>query len=147
MRITICGSMSYIDKMLELKSRLESMDHLVKVPQIEIKNPEGQILTQQEYDQIRKSAHDTDRWVWDINQEAIRDHFTKITWADAILIPNYEKGGVKNYIGPNTLMEMGLALFLNKKIFLLNPIPDIPSKEEILGINPIIINGNLSNIS
>jgi predicted RNA-binding protein with PUA domain len=44
-------------------------------------------------------------------------------------------------------MEMGLALFLNKKIFLLNPIPDMPSKEEIIGVNPVILDGDLTKIS
>ncbi|MFC1653235.1 hypothetical protein ACFL1M_00105 [Patescibacteria group bacterium] len=146
MKITICGSMAKLNKMLELQKNLEKIGHAVKVPQIEIKNQEGELLTQKQYDSIRKTAKNEDRWVWDINREAMRDHFVKITWSDAILIPNYEKDDVPNYIGPNTLMEMGLALFLNKKIFLLNQIPDIPSKEEILGVDPVILDGDLSKI-
>lgn len=147
MRITLCGSMSSLGRMIDISHQLQANGHQVQIPQIEIRNPQGKILTQEEYDSIRKSASDQDLWVWEVNREAMRDHFTKITWSDAILVPNCEKGGVPGYIGPNTLMEMGLALFLNKKIFLLNPIPDIPSKEEILGIKPIILHGDLNSIS
>lgn len=146
MKITICGSMAMIDQMHEIGRRLEELGHQVKIPEIEIKNPAGKTLNQKEYDLVRKNANDSDYWIWEINREAMRDHFVKITWSDAILVPNFEKNGIPGYIGPNTLMEMGLALFLNKKIFLLNPIPEIDSREEILGINPIILNSNLSLI-
>ena len=43
-------------------------------------------------------------------------------------------------------MEMGIALYLNKKIYLLNQIPEIPYKEEILRMSPIIINKDLTKI-
>ena len=67
--------------------------------------------------------------------------------SDAILVLNYDKKGIKNYIGGNTLMEIGFAHILNKKIFLLNPIPDIDFyKSEIEATKPIILNGNLSNL-
>ena len=39
--------------------------------------------------------------------------------ADAVLVLNYDKKGIKNYIGGNTLMEIGFAHVLNQKIFLL----------------------------
>lgn len=32
-----------------------------------------------------------------------------ICGSDAILVLNYDKKGIKNYIGGNTLMEMGFA--------------------------------------
>ena len=64
-----------------------------------------------------------------------------------MLVLNYDKNDVKNYIGGNALMEIGFAYVLNKKIFLLNPIPDIPYyKTEIESVRPIIINGDLGNI-
>ena len=66
---------------------------------------------------------------------------------DAILVANYDKKGVKGYIGGNTLMEMGLAFFLKKKVYLLNEVPELPYKEEILGVKPIILNDNLTKIA
>jgi predicted RNA-binding protein with PUA domain len=42
---------------------------------------------------------------------------------------------------------MGVALYLGKKIFLLNEIPEVENKEEILGMKPVIINNNLNKIN
>ena len=66
--------------------------------------------------------------------------------ASDFLVLNYDKNGVKNYIGGNTLMEMGLAFFLKKKIYLLNQIPKLSYKEEVLGMRPIILGGDFSKI-
>jgi hypothetical protein len=56
--------------------------------------------------------------------------------------------GIKNYIGGNTLMEMGFAHVLDQKIFLYNPIPEIPYyKSEIEAVKPTVIHGNLSLIN
>lgn len=61
---------------------------------------------------------------------------------------NLDKHGVRNYIGGNTLMEIGFAHVLNQKIFLYNPIPEIPYyKSEIEAVRPIVINGDYSLIS
>lgn len=82
-----------------------------------------------------------------LHQDAIRDCWRDIQTADAILVANYDKHGIKNYIGGNTLMEMGFAYVLNKQIFLLNPIPDIPYyRTEIEAMKPIILNGDLSKV-
>ncbi len=43
-------------------------------------------------------------------------------------------------------MELGFAYVNDKKIFLLNPIPDLPYKEEIEAVQPIVLNGDLSKI-
>lgn len=44
-------------------------------------------------------------------------------------------------------MEIGFAHVLNQKVFLLNPIPDIPYyKIEIVAVQPIILNGDLSKV-
>ena len=40
-----------------------------------------------------------------------------------------------------------VALYLKKKIFLLNAIPDVPYREEILGLQPLVINGALTKIN
>jgi hypothetical protein len=67
---------------------------------------------------------------------------------DAVLALNLDRKGIKNYIGGNTFLELGFAYILNKKIFLYNPIPDIPFyNTEIIAMRPIIINGDLTKIS
>ena len=75
----------------------------------------------------------------------IRQHFEEIEKCDAILVMNYEKHGKKNYIGPNVLMEMSTAFYLNKPIYILNGKPqDSPLIDEILGLEPIFLHGDLS---
>ncbi|MEK6859670.1 MAG: hypothetical protein AABX54_02535 [Nanoarchaeota archaeon] len=73
-------------------------------------------------------------------------HEPKIKQNDAILVLNLEKNNQPNYIGGATFMEIIKAWELGKKIFFYNPIPDNIFKDEILGINPIIINQDLSRI-
>lgn len=79
--------------------------------------------------------------------DAIKEFWNLMQGADAILVMNLDKNGIKNYIGGNTLMEIGFAHVLGQKIFLFNPIPDIPFyRSEIEAVKPIIIEGDLSSI-
>ena len=57
-----------------------------------------------------------------------------------------EKNGIKNYIGGNVLVELGQTYVNDKKIYLLNPIPDMPYSEEIVSFKPIVINGDFRKI-
>ena len=50
------------------------------------------------------------------NQDAIREFWNMMQGADAVLVLNYDKHGIPNYIGGNTLMEIGFAHVLNQKI-------------------------------
>lgn len=77
----------------------------------------------------------------------IREHLEKIRQSDAVLIFNEEKRGVKGYIGGNTLMEMAFAYAQNLEIFLFRPIPDMNYADEILGMRPIILDGDIGKIS
>jgi len=146
MKITICGSMAFFEKMLSVKKELENKGYEVKMPPTEVKDENGNSIHIKDYYQKRKQAKENEQWIWDRKAEAIMWHFDKIDWGDAVLILNYDKNNIKGYIGGNTLMEIGIAFFLKKKIYLLNPIPDISYKEEILGTKPIVLNGELEKI-
>jgi hypothetical protein len=100
-----------------------------------------------EFYAIRKAETGDTGWIWDSKEEAIRIYFQKVEWSDAILILNYDKNGIPYYIGGNTLMKMGVAFYLHKKIFLLNNISEIGYKEEIIGMKPVIINQDLKRIN
>ena len=76
----------------------------------------------------------------------IKKRFDGIIWGDALLILNYDKNGIANYLGGNSLVEMAVAYYLNKPIYLFNPAPEISYKEEILGMFPIVLNGDLTKI-
>ena len=71
----------------------------------------------------------------------------KVTENDAVLVLNFEKKGIQNYIGGAVLLEIYEAFMQNKKIYFMNPIPDIQFyKDELHGFNPIILDGNLEKI-
>ena len=75
------------------------------------------------------------------------DHYNKMKKADAILVLNYDKNGIKGYIGANSFLEMGFAYVLNKKIFLLMEIPDQKYiSDEVLALSPIVLKGDLNLI-
>lgn len=77
----------------------------------------------------------------------IKSHYHHILESDAILVINANKHGQENYIGGNVLIEMGQAYVNDKKIFLLNGIPqDSAYLAEIETMDPICLNGDLKNI-
>jgi hypothetical protein len=144
MKITICGSIVFIDEMQTIQKQLEDKGHLVAIPPAEVFDEKGVAIPAKEYYALRKATTTTNGWIWEKKTEAMRAHFDKVMWADAILVLNYDKNNIAHYIGANTLLEMGLAFHHGKKIFLFNPIPEISYREEILAMRPIVINGNLS---
>lgn len=146
MKITICGSIAFFEEMISIKKKLVEKGHIVKMPPSEIDDGKGNKITVQKYYEIRKSPDANEEWIWETKARAIRDHFEKIEWSDAILVLNYTKKEIKNYIGANTFLEMGTAFYLKKPIFLLNDIPDMSNKEELLGMQPIVIKGDLEQI-
>ena len=76
----------------------------------------------------------------------IKEHLDKITESDAVFIYNEEKKGVAGYIGGNTLMEMAFAYQQNIEIFLLRPTPELSYADEVLGMQPIVIDGDITQI-
>ena len=57
---------------------------------------------------------------------------------------NPEKKGIKGYVGGNTLIEIGVAFFLKKPIYILNEVSsELSYKVEILGMKSKILNGVL----
>ncbi|MBN2095576.1 MAG: hypothetical protein JW727_06000 [Candidatus Aenigmarchaeota archaeon] len=136
MRIGIIGSMQFTEKMLEAKKELEKLGH-------------EPFLTELHNSMIGKSGEEIEeiKIHQKNNLDAIREFWRVMQGADAVLVLNYDKNGIKNYVGGNTLMEIGFAHVLNQKIFLLNPIPEMPCcKTEIEAVKPRVINGDFSLI-
>ncbi len=65
---------------------------------------------------------------------------------DGVLVLNFEKNGIPNYIGGATFLETYDAFRLGKKIFLYNPIPEGILHDEICGFCPTILQGDLNTI-
>ncbi|MBI2665424.1 hypothetical protein HYX12_02270 [Candidatus Woesearchaeota archaeon] len=138
MIITLCGSLEFIQQMNEVAAHLQKEGHTVLLPDSAAHGWDKQYWNDiKEKDPVRFSK---------IKAERMKMHFNKIDQAEAILILNYDKNKKKNYIGPNTFLEMGYAFSRNKRIYLLNGIPQSDLQEEVDGMQPIIINNNLKNI-
>lgn len=136
MRIGVAGSMQFTERMMELCKQLEELGHSVFMSKF---GPHFVGKTDEEKEKIKleqKYKHD-----------AIREFWKPMQGADALLVANFDKHGIKNYIGGNAFLEMGFAHVLNQKIYLLNPIPHMPYYEtEIIAMQPTVINGDLSKI-
>lgn len=135
MTITICSSLKFWDEIQEVKKGLEELGHTVYMP---IK-AEG-VDYWEEDGSKRIAAKKT--------QGLISEHMDKIEESDAILVANYTKKEIENYIGANTFLEIGFAHHTGKKIYFLNPIPDQPYiREELEAVEPIVLGGDLSKVS
>jgi len=136
MKIGIIGSMQFTDKMVEVQKELKDLGHDAFLTDLH-KNLVGK--DEKEIERIKLYQK--------YNLDAIREFWREMQGADAVLVLNFDKNGIKNYIGGNTLMEIGFAHVLNQKIFLWNPIPSISYYQtEIEAMRPIIINGDLNKI-
>jgi len=142
MKITLCGSITSAKNLVNIYEQLEKMGHQPMMG-------EGMFLL----------ANGTSEQIQD-RQNGLENHEIKkkygiIKWwynciksGDAILVCNFDKNGIKNYIGGNTLMEIGFAHVNDKKIFLLNPVPeDLSYVDEIKAMVDIIIHGDLTKIN
>lgn len=133
MKIVICASMSAIKKIIEVQEELKILGHFVVVP----KNLEKHLA------KTFSSAESTEEKIKD---NLIVGYFEKIKDSDAVLVLNLDKNGIENYIGGNTFLEMGFAYVLNKKIFLINNIPEVSYRDEIISMQPVILSGDLKKI-
>ncbi|HVX48219.1 MAG TPA: hypothetical protein VHA05_02570 [Candidatus Saccharimonadales bacterium] len=136
MKIGVAGSMQYTERMVELCEQLEAMGHTSFMSKF------GDAYIGKSDDEKEKLKLDHK-----YNYDAIREFWKPMQDADALLVANFDKHGIKNYIGGNTFLEMGFAHVLNQKIYLMNPIPKMPYYEtEIIAMRPIVINGDLTKI-
>lgn len=135
MKIYIVGSMQFAKEMLEAQEALKKMgiESLVPADTNEcLDNPE---LNMDDDHCIKNN----------IGKECIKIQ----EQCDAILVLNYEKDGIKGYIGAHTLIEMGLADYIGQKIFILFPHPTKDEARyamEVKHMNPIILDGDVSKI-
>jgi len=153
-KITVCGSIAFYQEMEQLKESLAARGHEVFIPLLSNEAPAemggGKKIYFGKYieDNGGPDAFPPGHQLWDLKAKAIRDHYDKIEWCDAILVANHEKNGIAGYIGGNTLLEMGVAFYLKKPIYILNPVSSaLAYRQEIYGMKPIFLGGDITIIS
>ena len=137
MKVGVAGSMQFTERMMDLCERLEELGHEAFMSKFA---PYFVGKTDDEKERIK--LHQKNK------KDAIREFWKPMQDADALLVANFDKHGIENYIGGNAFLEMGFAHVLDQKIFLLNPIPRMPYYEtEIIAMQPVVIDGDLSKIA
>ena len=135
MKIFVCSSRHLYHKAALIIAALEEMGHVVTLPNSyddpgrENRMKAGQA---QEYSDWKSGM--------------LKKQAEKVMANDAVLALNFEKDGKPNYVGGATFLELFKAWELGKKIFLYNPIPEGILHDELVGMNPVIINGDIARI-
>lgn len=137
MKVVICGSMFASKEMLTVQVALAELGHSVVVPEFTEEYATMSTIDKVATESVRNK----------VKHDLIKGYFNKIKDSDAVLVVNVEKGGIRGYIGTNSFLEMGFAHVLGKKIFLLNSFPSAWHTDEIQAMQPIILNGNVANVS
>ena len=139
MRIMICGSMTFSKEMVEAKKKLESLGHTIALPcDIDTHLQDEGFIDDLEKDYLHC-----------VENNVMKKCMDFIAESEAVLVLNYPKNGIDGYIGTSSLMEIGLAYYLGKRIFLLHE-PPHPTKarwaHEVKIIKPTVINSDFERI-
>ncbi len=137
--ITICSSAHFYEQVVTVQTKLENMGFEVIIPATAEK-----MKASGDYDVSKYKTWFGDAADYHKKTALMRAHFDEVAKGDITLVCNYEKHGIADYIGGNVLMEMTLAFYLNKPIYILNDMPTETSyTEEIIGVGAIPLHGDL----
>jgi len=113
MTTCVIGSLREYDRIKDIGESLKEMGHKVLLPL------------------DMSGAHFADRF--QTKNKFIRGMYDQIKQCDSVLVVNdLERDGMKGYIGPNTFLQMGMALSLGKSIYALAKWDErLPYNEEL----------------
>lgn len=130
-RVVISGSISFMHQMRQIKTELDNrsvkaimpddIDGVFDIPGLDA------------YKRFKRGAS-----VAHLNK--IRDPRTY-----AVLVANFDKNGVRGYLGANSFAEVSVAFAARKRIFLLGEIPS-QYADELSAWGAIALNGDLSEL-
>lgn len=135
----VCSTSAY-GSIPAIKEYLESIDYEVTLPNCydePVTSEDNEKLSEEEYIEFFRRMYLESR--------------EKVSNIDSILVLNYDKvkkGEVfANYIGASTFLEMYEGFMQNKKIYLINDIPEYSMLyDDIKGMGPILLKGDIENI-
>jgi hypothetical protein len=133
MKITICGSMQFHKEMVEAEKTLEARGDVVLIPSGAYDKSKNEFYANSEEEKVS----------FKVENDLIREHFNNIDASDVILVLNYDKKGIKGYVGGNTFLEMGHAFSKGKQIYMLYPVPEMDYIVEMQSMQPVVLDGNL----
>ena len=105
MKIIICASIQFTKEISEIATTLRNNNHSVEIPLTSEKILNGELSLEDFNKENQKGEGSNIK----IKDNIIKKYYEKIKACDAILVLNYRKKGIDNYIGGNTFLEMGFA--------------------------------------
>lgn len=140
--IVICSSGSFYKHANEIAAELEKRGYKVVVPATAYK-----MLKTGDYDIAKIKAWIRDPKHFKLKHDLAMAHFNEVANGDAVLLVNDDKPNVRRYIGPNTVMEWGLAYYLGKAVYILNSVDKSHNAyEEVYGLSTAVLDGDLGKI-
>ena len=141
--MVLCGSVAFYEHINVLAAELEKLGFKAVVPETAAKMAKTKDYRVESVKTWYQNPEDFKE-----KARLMSEHFKEISEGNLLLIVNDEKHGQPGYIGSNVLLEMGIGFYLKKPIYLLNEVnKEAQNYEEVAGMAPIIINGNLTKIS
>ncbi len=135
MKILIICSKAFYDRIASIKGILEEKGYEIYLPN-SYNNPKAE---REAWDKGDESHAEFKARMFKMSEERIKE-------MDAVLVLNYEKNGIENYIGGSTFLEMYEAFKNKKKIYMYHDIPKGILFDEIDGFSPILIKEDLEKI-
>jgi len=135
MKIFVICSKYFYDQIKPIATELEKAEHICQMP-----NSYEDPFKENELKKLSAGEHQ--KW----KETMLHAHHENVNKNDAVLVLNFEKNNQPNYIGGGTFLEVAKAFELRKKIFFYNPLPECIFTDELKGMNPTIINGDLTLI-
>lgn len=136
MKIFIICSKAFYSKIPPIKKVLEQAGHEITLP-----NSYDDPQAESRYHELGSKEHAA----WKASM--LRHSSDVIESVDAVLVLNFEKNGQENYIGGATFLEMYDAFRFGKKIYMYNGVPNGMLKDEIEGFEPIVLHGDLKQLT
>jgi hypothetical protein len=129
-RLVLCGSMTFFAHMRDLRDELYSHDVHVVLPDTE--DDIGHYDARQ-YELFRRCC--------------VKRHLRRVRSQRTfgILVANFNKNGIPDYIGPSTFAEIATAAATNKRIFILQDFPAV-FKDVLADWEAVPLHGRLDPI-
>lgn len=131
--------MAFVKDMATVQKQLEKLGHTASIPV----GTEPHLKDETFVDSLEANLQ------FCISEDVMRKNFKEVTNNDAVLVLNKKRNNIDGYIGVSALLEMGIAHFHGKKIFLYNTPPDyheVRWAHEVAIMQPVILNGDLKKI-
>ena len=137
-KIFLCASMNFYPKLLQIEGELLSRGFEVEIPISAKMMRESNDFVVEHFKNNYSNTQKADFF---------RENVGNMEKSDSILVVNEEKNGIAGYVGTSVIMEIGIAWYLHKNIYLWNELsPDVAYKPEIEAFGAIIINQDLDKI-